>query len=373
MSILSSIDIFGTTFQFTTFKKTKFKTIAGGLLTIASMITMIVFIFLFGQDFFYKENPTILTETGVKSNFSEPFLLTNENFMIAFRFSGRPPVNVVNYTGIFYPEFHHYSYIMNSTGQHLVKQTALEIKKCSEIQNKKSPFFQKGLNYETYECIDWDGKNLTFGGSMDAPFADYFVMSFNVCKGYTFASPNCTPFDVLNQAVSGNTGIIMEISYPNYHFSPQELVDPMKVDYIHTMYSLNMNLRKRDRIYFKEAKLLDDQGWILKDVKNTTLQVFSSLVPEYYIFNVADYGKPDVSSIFYTMIFYYTKDFDKIQRSFMKFQDLAAIVGGFSKIILMFGHVCAGLFYAYMRNNIIYSQLFEYEPLDHKKEIREMR
>lgn len=367
MSILSYIDIFGTTFQFTTFKKSKFKTAAGGLLTIISLITMVIFIFIFGQDFFYKENPTILTQTVVPNNFSEPFLLTNDNFMIAFKFSGRQ-IDTFNYTGIFYPLFNHYSYIINSTGQHLIKITPIEIKKCSDVQSN-SHFFNLGLKYEDYECINWKGKNLTFGGNMDdASFAEYFAMSFNVCNGFTFSSPNCTDYNVLNEYLSGKSGVIMEIFYPNYHFSPQDLIQPMKIDYTHTLYSLNFNLRKRDRIYFKDAKLLDDQGWILKDVKNTTLHVYSSLEPEYYIFNNADYGKPGISSIFYSMIFYYTKEYDEIQRSFMKFQDLAAIVGGFSKLILMFGNICASLFYSYMRNNIIYSQLFEFQALDHKKE-----
>jgi len=44
----------------------------------------------------------------------------------------------------------------------------------------------------------------------------------------------------------------------------------------------------------------------------------------------------------------------------MKIQDLAAIVGGFMKIVLLFGEIISRVFNIFTRNEALHYELFEY-------------
>jgi hypothetical protein len=59
MRFLSTIDIFGTEFQFTTFEKHKYKTQLGGIFTILCIFSLIILTLILGQDFFYTKNPKL--------------------------------------------------------------------------------------------------------------------------------------------------------------------------------------------------------------------------------------------------------------------------------------------------------------------------
>jgi hypothetical protein len=72
-----------------------------------------------------------------------------------------------------------------------------------------------------------------------------------------------------------------------------------------------------------------------------------------------NYGKEKSNSKFYKICFYAVKDFLKINRSFMKFQDFAAIVGGFIKITSV---VCTLITYFYTKSK--YYQYLTYELFD---------
>ena len=56
-SFFKYIDIFGTRFHFLTYKKQKFKTFIGGIITIITFILTFIIIFLLEEDFFFRKNP----------------------------------------------------------------------------------------------------------------------------------------------------------------------------------------------------------------------------------------------------------------------------------------------------------------------------
>lgn len=62
MKVIESIDIFGTTFNFSIFEQTRYKTIFGGFLTFLCLGVCVIFTLFFGKDFFYRTNPKILTQ-----------------------------------------------------------------------------------------------------------------------------------------------------------------------------------------------------------------------------------------------------------------------------------------------------------------------
>ncbi len=128
--LITNLDMYGTIFEFTIFKKSKFKTFTGGIFTLMSLTTILVFVYLFGKDFFLRENPSVLFHEMHPDNYPPPVNLNKENFTIAWRLSdddGEP----VNFTNLFYPIIEYRNYETNSSGTLLSKYLKLENTKCS--------------------------------------------------------------------------------------------------------------------------------------------------------------------------------------------------------------------------------------------------
>src|SRR5687768_12873091 len=104
MSFLSTIDIFGTEFSFTTFGSSKYGTIMGGMLTIICGFVFIAFTVLFGRDFFWRENPKLLTQTIFPELYPPPIKLNQSTLIIPWRFENVDG-NPINMTGKLYSSF----------------------------------------------------------------------------------------------------------------------------------------------------------------------------------------------------------------------------------------------------------------------------
>jgi hypothetical protein len=113
LKLISLIDVFGTTFQFTTMKESKFRTAAGGIFTMMCLIVIIVFCYVFGRDFFFKKNPRVLTQVVVPDNYTDPFQMTAENFVLPWRLADADNLPV-DFENKFYPTITYYRYLTNS-------------------------------------------------------------------------------------------------------------------------------------------------------------------------------------------------------------------------------------------------------------------
>src|SRR4051794_14124702 len=105
-TLIKKLDIFGTGFEFTTFKHSKFQTLLGASFTIVCLIIIIVFSFLFGRDFYFRQNPRVLAQIKVPDNYSEPFVMNTDNFLVAWRISDTNSKKV-DFTGYLYPILTH--------------------------------------------------------------------------------------------------------------------------------------------------------------------------------------------------------------------------------------------------------------------------
>ena len=77
------LDLFGTQFQFSIMGNDKYRSLVGLLVSCCLVVILIVTI-LFGRNFYYKENPKILTE-NIKTENSFEFNLNPTNLTFAFR------------------------------------------------------------------------------------------------------------------------------------------------------------------------------------------------------------------------------------------------------------------------------------------------
>ena len=85
-AILTAIDIYGTPFNFTIGNSSKYKTKIGGVLTLITIALFVLITLAFGQDFFNRNTPRILSETRFPEVNSTQYNFTEENFPIYFQF-----------------------------------------------------------------------------------------------------------------------------------------------------------------------------------------------------------------------------------------------------------------------------------------------
>ncbi len=160
--IFKKIDIFGIIFNFSTLGKEKFKTILGSLMTIFCVVAISIFTFFFGQNFYFRENPMVLTQTVLPENYSDLNPLTNENFFFAWRISDDYSATF-NHTGKFYPYilYYHYDNIIEEDLQYY----EIESVPCSSPEYYDKDF-AKSFKADNWQCIDWKKYNdtLKFGG-----------------------------------------------------------------------------------------------------------------------------------------------------------------------------------------------------------------
>jgi hypothetical protein len=360
-NLIRNFDFFGTTFQFTTFKHRKFRTVGGGLYSITCGIIMITFCFLFGRDLFYKKNAKIISQITIPDNYSDLFILTPENFVLAWRLSDDYSKSV-NFSHIIYPSIKYFRQIFNSSGQFLLEETSLEITKCSRENSKVSEFYKK-YDIEDWFCLDFNKyKNLTLGGFWDGTFVNYLQISLFACKNESpfFNNVTCTDFENLNSFLMKNNSIYIDFLFPEFYFDADDQDNPFKISYKSYYYQLDLNVRKTDRLFLKKGHLKDDQGWILNSLKEMTIYGFAEINDEIYFNDPKNFGKENLSSKLYEIILYTQKKFDYYQRSYMKIQDLSALIGGFMKFLLIFDKFFSLLFNNLIRDSLIYNEIFDF-------------
>lgn len=287
--------------------------------------------------------------------------MTAENFVIPWRITDIKNLPI-NFENIIYPVITYYKYETNSSGQYPTYNRKVDIVKCNETF-ARVPEFTGNFPLENYYCMDWSQDNYTFGGNWDGHYFNSFDITFYFCKDGQNFSPEskCTDINIVKELI--NQYIYFDILYPEYYFVPEDLDNPLRIFYKTYYYPLSLNIQKIDRLYFKEVFLKDDQGWIVTDYKQSKKYGAADIKSEYNIFESSQYGVEGNTSIFYSIEFVTQKNYDKIFRSYMKFQDFAAVIGGFIKIVLFAGGLFSYFFNNLIRDEIIYNLLFDYQSI----------
>ncbi len=327
---LKKIDIFGMTFNFTTLGKEKFVTNISCLMTFLCFITISIFTLLFGRNFYYRENPFVLKQLVVPENYSELFPISNENFFFAWRISDVHS-KTYNYTVKFNPELYYYRYNnLNNTRLSYIK---LESVPCS-TQEYFNAEFAKSYKPEIWQCIDWKKYNNTamFGGGWDEKEIGYFFFGLYLNKNRFFTNTSLTDGSTLTlQELKDeiDSGVYVDFVYTEYNFSPSNYNIALSRTFKNYYYKLDFSIRKNERLYVEEVLMKDDRGWIFEDKNDTKMYSTKEKTTDFKFFKEEDYGKVGLGTEMYLLLVYSTKPYTLITRSYMKIQDLAAIVGGF--------------------------------------------
>ena len=342
-SHLKKIDMFGVSFSFSTFGKAKFTTSFGGFLTLVTLCIVTIFIYIFGTDFFHKENPNVV-ESDLVHLQTKPIAVPNEKISFMFRLQDGSTVPYDIDSIPFKVTVAYFHFRKNSQGKDelycFVRGSEL-VSKCSKTKASLNPDLG-GVVLEDWLC--WDMEKIKeeckkvlgdkdpdyepfLGGHFDEN--DYSSLRFDVVNydydGINKKYLNVYPLEELNKY---NGNMMLSLRFPNFSYDSSRVYDPLQVYYDTQLIALNSGTRRRENRFNQLVTAIDDHGWMFKSTVTKTILAPDKTDVEY---------TPNDSSgrmTFFTGFIWNVKKEKVLKRNFMKVQQLVAIVGGMIKSVV---------------------------------------
>ena len=361
MKLFEKIDLFGEVFNFTIFGKSTYKTMFGGMLSLVLILASIGISFLFGMDMISKKNPKVMIDRIIPENYS--FINCNiSNFPIFWRISDDNSATV-NFNGILYPNLTFYVYKYNKTisAMDSIKNISMPIKICTKELVQNDYIFDK-YDLKNYYCLDWRDSGFPLGGYWDGrDMVYYFEKVIYRCPNDDTKSSKCTNVSFIKDWLGKSNKIYYEIYYPSVYFSPENYTNPLRIEYVNSIQQLTTNLYKKTRYFFSQAEIQSDKGVIFQSHTKENMISYDSSEMDFDFKSDADLSDVDMSSSIQATTIYLMKNHNKYSLSYMKLQDLAAQVGGFMKIVMVFLYIINIPFKEFERDIEVINKIFEFK------------
>ena len=329
------IDIYGTKFHLFLNHQLKFKTWIGGIITIILSVIGLIFIYIFGNDFFFIKNPSY-THSSIGEDYKK-INLTNEKVIIAFRFEDDYGL-IPETSKYIFPKIYYYSAIPGEDGEYRsdYKEEYISYRKCvdNDFEGDQNLISLYGDLY----CIEWENK--TFGGFWDNKFIYYFEIRLFYCKNgenYSFNNSICPTIQELNDYFSKQ--IYFSIYYTTVNFHVNDLKKPLIRTHSNYFTYISHNFRKTERIFLSEQILNDDQGWIISQHKNISCWGFDSFSSDYKYYENNLLNIEGFSTLFYSINIYMDSNKHYYTRKYMKIPDVLSMIGGLLTFFNLFGKI----------------------------------
>lgn len=321
--MLCGLDFLGCESKLYINSSTAYATKFGGCVTIILALIMSVLFLLFGRDFYYRVNPTVITELGTYTSYPI-FNLDSSNFTLALGIEDYASVVWRNDTEVFI-DMHLVSFEY-SNEYAPYNETIMNLIPCEERH-----FFynssENAVRFKNHMCYDFNG--MRAGGFWDSNYVYYFYLSVNIClKGNL--SPRGDPCAEQISRIFDENNYYFSIYMQQYTVNPTDYVNPMKWGIKNYYFLIDKNIQKNYRFNFIETIIKSDYGWLFE-----TLNTISVLSLDFIEFDVSSISHTD-SRIANTSI-YFSKKYVYYSRSYSKIQTLAANVGGVMKLFIFIG------------------------------------
>ena len=356
---LQYIDIFGTKPGFYINQKAKFYTILGGIFSLSAFcICLIVFIF-FSMDDLKRVAPTTTTSTQSQI---QNINIIKEKIYIPWRITDNEN-RLINHTDLVFPEIEYIDAEKNKLNESFnYKLKTLNYTLCNKTSMVKlPPNYYSSIPLNELYCIDLDSLNLEMGGSWLSLFIKYLRIVIYLCKNgenYDKNNNNCTNYDKLFDRIGPGNSLFIEFFYPTVEYEPTNITQPVTVKYKQYYYNFNINSNKLDSLYLQKYVLIDDLGWVYKNIKNISFWGFNSLKSDAYL-NQEDIFSEESTSLLYTLNIYLSSSIIIYQRKYKKI--VLIIVEGLPIMYVVFVvfSVIAKIFKLTEETKIMMELLFE--------------
>jgi hypothetical protein len=334
-------DFYGSHFHWYFDHRQKFYTIHGGIFSLISFFSYIIFIIIFGAKDF-KRTQSISTISNIPPTGDKTIKFGKQKLYLPWRIMDYGDT-FINHIGILYPRIYYFTNKYNSQTE--LMETSFKLLNyslCNETSMKNlGKDYILNSNLDKLFCIDME--DLEMGGSWNSKFINYLRLDLNLCKdgaNYNDNNANCTHPDHLISLFGKDNNWFFELLYPSVQFQPNNKDRPIFVLYNSYYYGLNTNSNKVDRIYLQEHIFEDEQGWIFNyPIKNSTYWGVNSIKSDFYTAGRDIFRHGSTSRLYslklyidYGTVYYYRK-YKKIYEIISEILPIMKIVTGIFAII----------------------------------------
>jgi hypothetical protein len=368
MNFLNLIDIYGSTFNFTTFKSGKFNTKLGGLFTLLTLGFSLALFLVFGKPLFYKLNPSVLVQTTDLPSYPQYKLKTNE-FPVAFRFENERR-EILDLSTSLYPYIQYIQQKKNHTTGNMVtyNTTVLNTTACDESK-LNSTNLANVLN--GWYCIDFSNFmtwNLTLGGLYDNgnDYINYFKVTVFYCKYDGIMYSNCTDYSKINTILNGKVKTYFSMMIPDVAITPQDPARPLTVTATNLFFTLSPLLMRTDRYYYRYVKVNQDVGWFFEEKNDFNGFTMERRDTDIQMRTIEDYNNPNTIKTIATAVFFTNNKINEYQVIFQKIQYVLANTGGIIKLITTVFIILMIIVNEHLRYFYIVAELYDFDVFDKK-------
>lgn len=341
-TMIKAFDIYGNYFQLRIKDQTKFKSIIGGILSIITLGVLIFCFVVFGRDFYKRKNPRILIEDGFYEDDSIPIfngtLYEEQYFILAFE-------KQLNYFSVPYT-----SSFKNSTMvREYLQPCDINFLVNSTLVSNLTEYRFLNFNYYCLKMNDYE----LFSSKTNKKKINIILRE---CKGINendIKQNNLTCNKTQNESLVG--GLLAYMHYYKIGFMPENFDQPFVKKFAEKLISTQLTYQTTVEFTANAINLKDDRGIIISDVKNTTnLRIVNADI-RYDILSV----KPTIPKM--TINISLGDDYRTYNRTYSKFQDLLASIGGFMKLILTILYFFNLIVRTYLMDWYIIDNLFNHQ------------
>ena len=329
---LREIDVLGIKFHLYSGKALKRSTAFGGVLTILLGILSVLFFIIFGNNFFYRKNPSVTM--SVENTLSyEYFDLSQEKVLFAFRIEDYD-AHFIDVSNILYFKIYYYTTEQGTNGEYhsIIKDEFLPYHVCNDSD---FPDVNLTKTYGKLYCPELGGKK--FGGYWDSNNLYYFEIQVFFCEDgaqYSANNSKCTSLDTLREFLNQDDPKFFALYYPLVEFNPLSYNEPLIRRYKNYYYCLSYRLQRNDDIFLKKTTMNDDKGWVFTKYHNYSLWGVDSFRTTYAYFSDEDLTKEGSSTKIYEINLYTIMEKNYYTRYYMKIQNVIAVTASIINIIV---------------------------------------
>ena len=340
------IDIFGSKAYFSINGHKSYQTVFGSIMTIISYITIFIFFIIFSKEIIYHRNPNIITSDLIDSTpihfmFTDEFIWT---FSLQFsNFSSFIDETVYNVDA--------YIAISNLIENGKVKEDRiyLNLVKCSNYSFSSIPDYFNGLNINNLYCVNLTG--ITLRGDFMQDKWTTIKFEFNKCVNSTKNNNSCRSPEEITEILNGG---YMGIFATDYQINPNDYKQPAQIYGKNIFTAFSVQHYADFWVYFQIKQINTDTGILFDSIVSETVLSYE------YTYENTDYRE---SNIFLTVYLRESTNRRVLDRSYSKFQDVAANIGGIIKIIFSIGEVITRFF----RRTLYRNYILQFFNLDESK------
>ena len=333
---LKEIDMFSSPMSVKFNGKDSYSTYLGGFLTIGIIVMTIVFIITTGENFYKKINPVV--------NNNILYLETPGNYSIIEK--EFYPIFTLSYNHAKIINEEYFSIKILQYRRELVNNTfvkdriELDWEVCGNNPNHLNYFnkyanFTKSLsanNFNKSICLaETEKNNITIGGEYNSGFFSNFYIQIEFCNNNTSI---CKDIDEIYDSIND---VNIELAFPNFAPNINQLHNPFFTTYGSYFIRLDPYFYSTVDAYFIPLKIESDIGILFTDKLNENRWKFQYAVSQQQF--IVNRNEEKRLLRFFINI---GKTIEKIERYYMKIQDLTAYVGGLLEVFMLACSILTG-------------------------------